>query len=89
MDDNKVVKQTLLLNNREELRLDGVLNVEGFDEGYVSLSTVGGRVVIEGESLKIEELTKDNGSILIKGKIDGVLYSDEKMRQGFFSKIFK
>ena len=89
MDENQRVKQTLTVNNREELHLDGVLNVEGFDEGYVSLSTVGGRVVIEGTNLKIEALTKENGVILISGKIDGVLYSDEKGRSGIFSRFFK
>lgn len=89
MDDTKNVKQTLTVNNREELRLDGVINVEGFDEGYVSLSTTAGRAVVEGTNLKIESLTKEDGTILISGKIDGVMYSDEKIRSGFFSKFFK
>lgn len=89
MEEKKSVKQTLTINNREELHLDGVLNVEGFDEGYVSLSTVAGKVVVEGSSLKIEALTKDDGVVFISGKIDGVFYSDEKARQGIFSRFFK
>ena len=89
MEEKKGVKQTLTVNNREELRLDGVANVEGFDEGYVSLSTAGGRVVVEGKGLKIEALTKDDGVVFISGKIDGVFYSDEKARSGIFSKLFK
>ena len=89
MDEKMIKKQTLSVCNREKLNLDGVINVEGFDESYVSLSTVGGRVVVEGSALKIEELTKDDGAILISGKIDGVFYTDEKIRTGILSKIFK
>ena len=35
MEENKIVKQTLIIKNREEVTIDGILNVEGFDEGYV------------------------------------------------------
>ena len=89
MDENKSLKQTLIIKNRSEISLDGVMNVEGFDESYVSLATSGGRIVIEGENLKIEGLTKEDGRILISGKFDAVLYSEEKSRSGIFSRFFK
>lgn len=89
MDENKSFKQTVMIRNRNEISLDGVVNVEGFDEGYVSLASVGGRIVIEGADLKIEGLTKEDGKILISGKIDAVLYTEEKTRSGIFSRFFK
>ena len=79
----------LTVKSRESVTLDGVKNVEGFDESYVSLSTVGGRVIIEGADLKIESLTKENGAIYITGKINGVYFNDEKAAKGVFARLFK
>ena len=89
MDESKAVKQNLIIKNRNQISIDGVRNVEGFDDGYVNISTDAGRLIIEGENLKIEGLTKENGVILISGRIDAVIYSDEKPRAGFFGKLFK
>lgn len=89
MEENRSVKQTLVVKNRNTLSLDGVINVVGFDEGYVSLMTSGGRIIVEGKELKIEGLTKDDGVILISGTIDGVFYSADKEKGGIFSRLFK
>lgn len=89
MDENLSVSGILTVRCRESVKLDGVKNVEGFDEGYVSLSTELGRVVIEGEDLKIESLTKEDGIIYVTGKINGVYYSDDKPKHGVFSRLFK
>ena len=85
-----ITKQTVTLVERETLALNGVNNVESFDEEFVSLSTARGRVCVEGEGLKIESLSKDGGNILICGKINGVYYSDEPTKaKGLFGKMFK
>ena len=89
MDENRNVKQSLVIKNRNLVTIDGVNNVEGFDEGYVALSSTAGRIIIEGENLKIEGLTKDGGEILISGKIDAVSYAGERSRSGFFGRFFK
>ena len=79
----------LTVRDRQSVTLDGVKNVEGFDEGYVSLATNSGKVIIEGKGLKIESLTRDDGVIFISGRINGVYYSEEKPERGFFSNLFK
>lgn len=79
----------LTVNKRKSVTLDGVKNVLGFDEGYVSLSTNLGKVVIEGKELKIESLTRDGGVIFVSGRIDGVYYSEEKATRGVFANLFK
>lgn len=89
MAENTNVKHTsLAVNNRKTITLDGVLNIEGFDEGYVTVIINEGKLNIEGEGLKIESLSKDNGEIIITGKILGVYYSEHKTPKGFFAKIF-
>ena len=86
MDENKSVRQSVVIKNRSQLTIDGVINVEGFDEGYVSILSAGGRIIVEGAELKIESLTKSDGVILICGRVDAVIYSDEKPHQGFFKR---
>ncbi len=88
MDEITNNSGTLIIKERKCVTLDKVKNVEGFDESYVSLSTESGKVVIEGHELKIESLTKENGAILITGKINGVYFSDEKAVKGVFAKLF-
>lgn len=66
----------------------GVEDIRGFDEGYVSLDTVSGRITVEGSNLKIESLTKEDGCIFIAGNISGVFIATEEKKRGFFGKIF-
>ena len=79
----------MTVNNRERVSLNGVLNVSSFGEDFLSLNTSLGEVIIEGSDLKIESLTKENGEILIIGKINGIIYKDKKEEKGFFGKLFK
>ena len=79
----------ITVNNRKSLSLNGVINVEGFGEDYLILNTELGEMTLEGEELKIESLTKENGEIFIVGKINGLFFKDEKSEKGFFKKIFK
>lgn len=79
----------LVIENRKKLVLDGVSHVIGFDEGYVSLDTKLGRVVIEGEGMKIESLSKEEGTIYIIGDISAVFYTETKEKNGVLRRIFK
>ena len=89
MNDVREKRYQLTIDNRERLVINGVLNVESFGDDYLVLNTLLGEITVEGAELKIESLTKENGEILIIGKINGLFYKDEKMEKGFFRKIFK
>ncbi len=79
----------LIIENRRSVTLGGVDNVVGFDEDYVSLDTTLGRVIIEGEGMKIESLTREGGIIYVTGDISAVYYSEIKTKNGMFKRIFK
>ncbi len=66
----------VILTDRKTLTLDGVSHVGSFDEEYVVVFTSLGEVNIEGEGLKIENLSKERGEILISGKITAIYYQD-------------
>jgi len=88
MDTVKENKQTVLLESKAKLTIDGVINVESFNDDYMELSTNLGGISVEGENLKIEELRQENGKILITGEVNGIYYKSEKSSRGIFG-IFK
>ena len=87
--DKEELKYTLTLTDGRELRLNSVEGVLLFDEGAVSLSLGGGRVEITGENLKIEELTKEQGEILVTGRVDSISFEGARDVKGVFAKLFK
>ena len=78
----------LRVKERNKIILNGVCNVIGFDESYVTLDIGEGRVCIEGQGLKIESLSREGGEIEISGRVDGVFYSKEKKAKGGLAKLF-
>lgn len=82
-------KNVLVISERKSVSMNGVNNVLGFDDGYVTLDTGLGRVSIEGKDLKIESLTKENGEIFISGVIGGVYFSEPKDSGTIFKRMFK
>ena len=76
------------IKERKSISLDGVINVEKFDDTGMTLLADCGRIEIEGQGLKIVSLEKDGGVINVIGSIDGVFYEREKTAQGFLRKFF-
>lgn len=81
--------QTLTLENRKKLIIDGVMNIISFNDDYMDLSTNFGDITIEGTDLKIEELLQESGKILICGDISGIFYKQIKNSKKHFGNIFK
>ena len=53
----------LNVKERNRLVLNGVSNIESFDEGYITLEINEGRISVEGSGMKIESLSRDDGEI--------------------------
>ena len=70
--------------------LAAVLIPDSFDENTVALFTEMGELTVKGESLHISQLNVDTGELNVTGNIYGLMYSDEKEKQGgFFSRLFR
>jgi len=82
-------KQTLILENKKTLTLDGVNNVESFSDNYIELSTNLGMISVEGKDLKIESLDQKTKNIYVVGEICGIFYSESRSSKGFWNKLFK
>lgn len=83
---------SLTLKRREDLLLDGVLNVESFDEGEIVVETVAGGLIVKGDDLHITQLNLDGGSMVVHGFVDSLQYTGEtpgRKGRSMLSRLFK
>lgn len=81
----------LTVDCRKQISISGVIDVVGFDEASIILTTEGGKLTVEGGDLQITTLDVESGKLVAAGKIDALIYSDreEAHRGGFFSRLIK
>lgn len=93
MDEKKAIKMphSLIMQDRRNLSVSGVLDVDSFDEQMIVLFTEQGELTIKGSDLHINKLSVDTGELSVEGYIDSLYYSEEKTnaKSGFFAKLFK
>jgi sporulation protein YabP len=96
IEEKKISKprtQNLILENREKLRVSGVIDVESFNDECIIVDTELGVLVIHGEDLHISKLNLDSAELNVEGDIISCEYSDREGGRskgfGFFSKMFK
>ncbi len=81
---------TLVIQERQNAELTGILDVESYQETGILLVSSLGEIAIEGNELKIESFSVETGRIRINGHIGGLYYNDrEKNRAGLFSRRSK
>ena len=75
----------ITLKDRSRLSITGVEDVQSFDDKSIILKSNHGMVAIDGESLRIDELSTDNGVLLVEGQIGGVFFfepNEPKKKRG-------
>ncbi len=71
-------KQSLTLEDRQQLHITGISNVDSFDESRIELSGVLGAIDISGEGLKIAALDLDKGRIAVSGQVTAIIYGPDR-----------
>lgn len=92
IEDKKTVKipHNLILENRKNLNVSGVKDVDKFDEENITLITEMGELSIKGIHLHINKFSVENGELNVEGDISSLSYSEINQNQGgFFSKLFR
>lgn len=85
-------KHHLSLRNRETLGVEGVVNVESFDNAEVIVETDAGVLFVRGEDLHIKELNLETGMLQLTGLVHGLEYAGDgltKKSRGLLGKLFK
>ncbi len=96
MEEQRISKnksQNIILENRERLTISGVEHVTNFNEEMIILETIRGTLTIKGNTLAINKLNLEDGSIIIEGTVYAMIYTDKEHMSakgiGFLGKMFK
>ena len=81
--------QDLMLENREKLLIQGVQQVESFDEESIQLDTLLGALVIRGRGLHIDRIDDQNGEVAVTGEIVALLYDETRFKGGFLARLLR
>ena len=73
-------KSSLALENRKKLTINGVIEVINFNESQILLNTDVGTMIIRGQELKMNKLDVQNGDVVIAGKLDSFVYTNDKSK---------
>lgn len=82
----------VFLNERQQLKVEGVLNVDHFSDAEVTLETTSGVMVVKGENLHIQQLNLDDGRLAMSGTVYSLVYAGDsalKKSKGLLAKMFK
>ncbi|MBO5104801.1 MAG: sporulation protein YabP [Ruminococcus sp.] len=88
MQDKNNIKQNqnLILENRKNLSISGITDVDSFDEKAICLYTQLGELTIQGKELHIDSMSVETGDMTVTGDIWAVVYGD-KERKGPLSAL--
>lgn len=92
MDKDMNYNHTINLIERKNINITGVKKIDSFDSEEFLIESVMGYIVIKGENLEIVKLDTYQGSLNIKGKINGINYMDTKVEEkgeSLLSRLFK
>ncbi len=88
MDNENVVRHCLTLENRENLTLSGVSDVDSFNEEEVVAICSCGELTIKGEMLHIEQLNLEEGTVTLSGKVTSLIYSEKFSSASLLKRLF-
>ena len=87
-DEFSKLKHTVYLENRENISLGGIKNVDAFNEEEVVALSDYGEITIKGSNLHVETLDLETGVLKITGSIGAVVYSDRSVPKKLFKRVF-
>lgn len=79
-DKNIKQNQNLILENRKNLSISGITDVDSFDEKAICLYTQLGELTIQGRELHIDNMSVETGDMTITGDIWAVVYGDKERK---------
>lgn len=89
-DERKSNVNRIVIDEREEITINGVEEVISFDDESIICTSELGMIVIKGSELHIGKLSLEEGILMAQGMIESVSYQDEPLTSGgFLKKLFR
>ena len=88
----EVMKHNITVSERQNIMISGITKIDSFDSEEFILQTTAGPLGIKGRKLEIVKLDTYEGTITIKGIVDGFSYLDDiksKKENSMLNKLFK
>lgn len=82
-------KSCIVLTDRTNLKISGVLGVNNLTETDVCVIVGNDLLLIHGENLKAEKLSVETGELIINGIIASIKFENKKEKQSLLKRIFK
>lgn len=79
-DESKEYK--IMMTNRRNAVIEGVENVESFDDHEILMETKMGVLVLKGQGLHIVQLNLDEGTLIVEGHCKTLDFIDDKTAKG-------
>lgn len=84
------VPHNIIIEDRKNVSISGVTDVESFDEETVVLMTDLGELVIKGFGLHISKIDVVSGDLALEGEIYNIGYTDTQASGGgLLSRLFR
>ncbi|MBR1811895.1 MAG: sporulation protein YabP [Clostridia bacterium] len=84
------VPNSIVLEDRKRLTVEGVKDIAGYDDETVTAKTDLGDLTVRGAGLKILKMSVDTGELMIEGSITELAYADlPEESGGFWSRMFR
>lgn len=90
--ENKPISapHTVVIEDRHNVSISGVTDVESFDEQTVALMTSMGELIVSGSDLHINRIDVESGDLALEGEIASLGYADNRQASGgLFGRIFR
>lgn len=84
--EKKTLPHTLTLKERTLLTMTGVTEVLSFDETTVLMRTDLGILQIQGQNLKLKELSQQAGEMAVEGTVTALQYA-QAGKGGWFGRL--
>lgn len=91
-EEKKILKMqhNIIMENRRNLTITGVMDIDSFDEETVIVFTEQGELTVKGTNLHINKIDVDTGDLLMEGDVDSLNYSDNQPQKGgLLAKLFR
>jgi len=80
---------TIIINKREEIKINGVESVKQLNETDACVVVSGDELFIKGENLRADKLSVETGELVLNGKINSIKFEEKREKQGLLKRILK